>query len=120
MDWESKLVNSLHMRYFHEGKWKLESEMREEGVGTVVAHPMFDPDIEEAMDRAIGKQEGNKVYARAFKKCNSRANKLLDSFSSKQHVLNSRAFRNAIVRLSAFAPEAAHELARAYPPPKSG
>jgi hypothetical protein len=94
--------------------------MREECVGNVIAHPMFDPDVEAAMDQALGKREGDKVYSRAFKASKKRAEAMLDSFSSQQHAMNSRAFRNALARFAAFAPEAAHELAKANPPPKSG
>jgi hypothetical protein len=127
--WHDKLVKSLHMRYFHEGMWKTQKQMSDVVVGDVVAHPMFDPEVEAAMDRDVGKSVGNIIYKKAFANSKPRADRMLDAFSKMQKVINSRIFLNAIARFAAFAPEAAkelakkhntHELASAQPPPKSG
>lgn len=105
--WFETLRKSLRMSY------ATEHGGRPRQFDRVKARVEFHPAVVRAMDLAIGKRWGDKIYKLAFEASKSRADAMLKEFDDLQIATNRPFFKHALARFATFAPsESVDQLAK--------
>jgi hypothetical protein len=114
--WHDRLVRSLHLVHKVEtppgsNNWEERSRDKIPIGSHVITKPQFDPEIVSAMDRELSRKLANWIYNSAIETARPRANAMLQEWRESDP-RNNPAFKNAVRRFAAFAPEAAEMIKR--------